>query len=295
MDDRPIGVFDSGIGGLTVAAEIFRQLPGERVVYFGDMARAPYGTKSPETIRRFALEDCAFLLRHRVKAIVVACNTASSVSLDAISEKYPLPLVGGKYINLSDHARYVHIREQLDLPLIGVIRPGAKTAVQRTHSGKVGVIGTVGTIRSGAYQQALFALDDRVEIHVRPCPLFVPLAEEGWEDKEATFLIAEEYLRPLKEADVDVLVLGCTHYPLLKRTIGNVMGPGVGLTDSAEETAREIASVLKDRGLLNPSHAEPEHEFYVSDLPVQFRKMGERFLGRRLERVSRISLDEEME
>jgi len=295
MDDRPIGVFDSGIGGLTVVAEIFRQLPGERVVYFGDMARASYGTKSPETIQRFALEDCAFLLQHRVKAIVVACNTASAIALDTISERYTLPLVGTNYTNLSDHAKYIHIREQLDLPLIGVIRPGAKAAVQRTRSGKVGVIGTVGTIRSGAYQRALRDLDARVEVYVQPCPLFVALAEEGWVDKKATFLIAEEYLSPLKEADIDVLVLGCTHYPLLKRTIGNVMGPGVQLTDSAEETAREIASVLSDNGLLNESHAEPEHTFYVSDLPVQFKELGERFLGRSLEHVSRIDLDEEME
>ncbi|MFH1007822.1 MAG: glutamate racemase [Candidatus Latescibacterota bacterium] len=294
MDNRPIGVFDSGIGGLTVVAEIFRQLPKERVVYFGDMARAPYGTKSPETVRRFALEDCAFLLQHRVKAIVVACNTASSLALDAISEKYTLPLVGGKYINVSDHARYIHIREQLDLPLIGVIRPGATAAVRRTKSRKVGVIGTVGTIASGAYQRALRDLGGKVEIHVQSCPLFVPLAEEGWEDKEATFLVAQEYLRPLVDAGVDVLVLGCTHYPLLKRTIGRVMGPGVGLTDSAEETAREITSVLRESNLLNLSDAEPLHEFYVSDLPAQFRKMGERFLGRSLERVFRIALDEEM-
>lgn len=193
---RPIGVFDSGIGGLTVVAEIFRQLPGEQVVYFGDMARAPYGTKSPETIQRFALEDCAFLLQHHVKIIVVACNTASAIALDTISEKYTLPLVGAKYTNLSDHAKYIHIREQLGLPLIGVIHPGAKAAARKTRSGKVGVIGTVGTIRSGAYQRALRALDARVGLHVQPCPLFVALAEEGWIEREATSLIAEEYLSP---------------------------------------------------------------------------------------------------
>jgi glutamate racemase len=264
---RPIGVFDSGIGGLTVVAEIARQLPNEEIVYFGDTARLPYGPKSRETVTQFAIQDTEFLLTHGVKMVVVACNTASSVAIDALSERY-------------------------GLPIIGVIAPGALAAVSSTLAGKVGVIGTEGTIASHAYLREIKKLDRDIEVIEKSCPLFVPLAEEGWTEREVTLVIAHEYLIPLRDAGIDVVVLGCTHYPILKGTIGRVFGPGVRLIDSAEETAREVAERLSVLGLGRTREAAPEHRFFVSDVPHRFREQAERFLGAPLPNVEVVSVDE---
>ena len=264
---KPIGVFDSGIGGLTVVAEIVRQLPKEEIVYFGDTARLPYGPKSPETVTQFSIEDTEFLLRHDVKMVVVACNTASSVAIDKLSSKF-------------------------DVPVIGVIRPGALAAVSSTLRGKIGVIGTEGTIVSRAYSREIARLDRDAEVIERSCPLFVPLAEEGWTDREVTLVIAHEYLIPLRDAGVDVVVLGCTHYPILKGTISKVFGPDVKLIDSAEETAREVAERLGAFGLAREAGVDPSHVFYVSDVPHRFREQAERFLGGALPRVEVVSVDD---
>jgi len=264
---RPIGVFDSGIGGLTVVAELMRQLPGEEIVYFGDTARLPYGPKSEDTVKQFAVQDTEFLLSHGVKIVVVACNTASSVAVDDLTRRY-------------------------DLPVTGVIAPGALAAVSSTLIGKVGVIGTEGTIASHAYRREIGKLDRDIEILEMSCPLFVPLAEEGWTDREVTLVIAHEYLTPLRDAGIDVVVLGCTHYPILKGTIGKVFGPSVKLIDSAEETAREVAERLSSLGLARGPGAPPEHRFFVSDVPHRFREQAERFLGAPLPNVSLVTVDE---
>jgi len=263
----PIGVFDSGIGGLTVVAEIMRHLPNEAIVYFGDTARLPYGPKSNETVTQFALQDAGFLLEHGVKSVVVACNTASSIAVDVLGEAF-------------------------DVPVIGVIEPGALAAVSTTLTGKVGVIGTEGTIASGAYRRAITKLDRDIEVVETSCPLFVPLAEEGWTDREVTLVIAHEYLTPLRDAGVDVVVLGCTHYPILKSTIAKVFGPTVRLIDSAEETAKEVAERLGSMGLLRDGGPPPDHRFFVSDVPHRFREQAERFLGAPLPDVEVVTVDE---
>ncbi len=268
-ESRPIGVFDSGIGGLTVVAEIARQLPKEGIVYFGDTARLPYGPKSTQTVAQFAIQDTEFLLRHEVKMVVVACNTASSVAVDELRSRY-------------------------DIPIIGVIEPGALAAVSSTLTGKIGVIGTEGTITSHAYRERIRKLDREIEIIEQSCPLFVPLAEEGWTDREVTLVIAHEYLAPLRDAGVDVVVLGCTHYPILKQTIQKVFGPAVTLIDSAEETARDVAQVLAEFDIANNSGEEPTHRFFVSDVPHRFKEQAERFLGGELPKVNVVSIDELM-
>lgn len=261
----PIGVFDSGIGGLTVAREILRQLPEESILYFGDTARVPYGPKSPDTVRRYSREIAGWLLGEGVKAIVVACNTATAHALDTLRAECPVPV-------------------------IGVVEPGARAAVAATRSGHVGVIGTVGTVRSGAYERAIHALAPAADVVARACPLFVPLAEEGWLAHEATRLVAHEYLDELRAAGVDTLVLGCTHYPLLKPTIGEVMGPDVRLIDSAEETAAETGRVLGARGLRASEGSVPRHRFVASDGPDQFSRVASRFLGRPLEHLETLTL-----
>ncbi|HOF60852.1 MAG TPA: glutamate racemase [Candidatus Latescibacteria bacterium] len=260
MDRRPIGVFDSGVGGLTVVNEIQRQLPKERVVYFGDTARFPYGSKSVETVTEFARQDSQFLLEFDVKLIVVACNTATACALD-------------------------HLREHLSVPVVGVIEPGAVAAVRASRRKFVGVIGTQGTIASGAYQRALTRIDPSISVFAQACPLFVSLAEEGWTDRAASLLIAHEYLDPLREAMIDVLVLGCTHYPLLMPVIRRVMGPETILTDSAAEVTREVGHLLQENELESDGSAVSGHRFFVSDAPLKFREVGERFLGRALPTV----------
>jgi len=255
----PIGVFDSGLGGLTVAHAIMRQLPSESILYFGDTARVPYGPKSPETVRRYSREITAFLLEQGVKAIVVACNTATAHALPAL-------------------------RDELDVPVIGVVEPGARAAVRATRTGHIGVIGTAGTIRSQAYVRAIHAEAPDAQVTALACPLFVPLVEEGWTNHEAAHLIAEEYLRPLVEDRIDTLVLGCTHYPLLKPLIGEIIGRSVRLIDSAEETAIDTRRMLDSNGLA-ATVGEPSYRFVASDDPQQFLTLGRRFFGGAIERV----------
>ena len=264
MNPAPLGVFDSGIGGLTVARALFERLPRESVIYFGDTARVPYGPKSPETVRRYSAEILAFLLQRGVKAVVVACNTSTAHALSYLQEHAPVPVVG-------------------------VIEPGARAAVTATQTGAIGVVGTAGTIASGAYERAIKALRPDARVHAQACPLFVPLVEEGWFDHAATELIAREYLEPLRRAGVDVLVLGCTHYPLLKPLLSRVMGPGVTLVDSAEETAKAVAAELDARGLLAAGGSH-EHLFVVSDDEPHFRKVGARFLGEKIRKVEVVPL-----
>ncbi len=267
MTDRraPIGVFDSGIGGLTVVHELRRQLPGERLIYFGDTARVPYGPKSPDTVRRYALEITEWLLAHGVKAVVVACNTATAHALNTL-------------------------RERFTLPIIGVIEPGARAAVRASSSGRIGVIGTAGTVASGAYERAIHGLRADAHVFAIACPLFVPLVEEGWLATEPTRLIARAYLDPLAADRVDALVLGCTHYPLLKPLLAQVVGADVRLIDSAEETAAATREALDAAALRAPDDAEGECRFIASDAPDQFLRAGQRFLGDAIARVEKVTL-----
>jgi len=261
MSSRPIGIFDSGIGGLTVAHEILRQLPNESIIYFGDTARVPYGPKSPDTVCRYSREITSFLRDQDVKAIVVACNTATA---------HALPV----------------LRDELSIPVLGVVEPGSRAAVRASAGGHIGVIGTTGTVRSGAYERAIRALDPDARITVRACPLLVPLVEEGWSDHPVARQVAQEYLEPLIKEGINTLVLGCTHYPLIKSLLCRVLGPSVTLIDSAAETAAELAQVLRDEKIEAPAGAEsPTHRFVASDDPLQFLQLGQRFLGDAIEGV----------
>jgi glutamate racemase len=255
----PIGVFDSGLGGLTVAHAIMRALPNESLVYFGDTARVPYGPKSPETVRRYSREIASYLLEQGVKAIVVACNTATAHALPAL-------------------------REELDVPVIGVVEPGARAAVAASRSGRIGVIATAGTIKSGAYVRAIHAESPGAVVTDLACPLFVPLVEEGWTNHDATRAIAEEYLAPFTHREVDTLVLGCTHYPLLKPLIGEIVGRSVRLIDSAEETAADTRRMLADQDIA-AADGQGTYRFVASDDPQQFLTLGKRFFGDAIEHV----------
>lgn len=263
-DHRPIGVFDSGLGGLTSVREIFRQLPDESVVYFGDTARLPYGSKSRETVVRFSLEIAGFLLRQRVKCLLVACNTASSYALETLTQ-------------------------HLDVPVIGVIEPAVRAAVARRSGGRIGLIGTLGTVASGAYDRGVAAHDPQAVVVARACPLFVPLIEEGWFDHAVTRMVAETYLADLARESLDALILGCTHYPLIAPLIQEVMGPKVALIDSGAEAARATAALLRERGQL--AAGPPEHHFYLSDEPRNFATIARAFLGRDLTPTRVVDLD----
>ncbi len=273
--ERPIGVFDSGLGGLTVLRELHRRLPCEDLVYFGDTARVPYGTKGEATVRQFAAQDAGLLVSKGVKLVVVACNTASAFALE-------------------------HLRTTLPVPVLGVIEPGVRAALAATRGGAVGVIGTSGTIRSGRYQAGLERGGLAAErVFARECPLFVPLVEEDKMGQDMMRLAVWEYLQPLKDAGVDTLILGCTHYPLLKADIGAFMGRGTVLVDSAEMLAEATVSLLGERGLLRRDHlaeeaAAPEGRlsFYLSDLPWKFAEIGARFLGHAIENSEVVGLDE---
>ncbi len=266
MKNNPIGIFDSGLGGLTVLSEIARILPAEDTVYLGDTARVPYGIKSKETVVRYALEDAAFLKSHKVKLIVIACNTASANAQDVL-------------------------QKVLDLPVVGVIEPGARAAVEASKSGRIGIIGTEATIRSNAYTRAIVELSPEAQTFNIACPLFVPLVEEGWNGTDIAERVAREYLKGFKEANIDTLVLGCTHYPLLKEVISSVMGPGVRLIDSATATALEVASLLKENGQECSEEEAGTHAFYATDSPESFTKVGARFLGVRLGSTSLAHLE----
>ncbi len=267
MSERAIGIFDSGVGGLTVLKALLRVLPDEQLLYLGDTARVPYGTKSPGTVLRYALEAAEFLVQHRVKMLVVACNTASAVAVEAIEQRFSLPVVG-------------------------VIEPGARKATAVTRNRRVGVIGTEGTIRSGAYRRAIHAVDPAIEVFAAPCPLFVPLAEEGWADHEVAYLTAREYLAPLIAQQIDTLVLGCTHYPLLKKTLQRLLGPQVQLIDSAQETACLVASLLGERDVLRTSGAL-QPRYFVTDESTRFKRVGGAFVGAELHHVTQVDLEQE--
>ena len=257
MNDAPIGIFDSGIGGLTVARAIYQRLPHESTIYFGDTARVPYGPKSPDTVRRYSLEILHWLLNQGVKAVVVACNTSTAHALRAL-------------------------QEATVVPVIGVIKPGARAAIAAGSGGPIGVIGTAGTIASDAYARALAALAPGVRVVQKPCPLFVPLVEEGWFDHPATELVAAEYLAPLRDEGIGVLVLGCTHYPLLRPLLQRIMGQRVVLIDSGQATAEALETVLRDKALAVPGSPSSRHRFVVSDDEARFRIVGSRFMGERL-------------
>ncbi len=265
-DHRPIGIFDSGVGGLTVVSEIQEMLPKEGIVYFGDTARVPYGTKSKETVTKFSVENVEFLMEHNVKIIVVACNTVSSLSLEFLKRCFRVPI-------------------------IGVIGPGAKGAVTSTRNNRIGVIGTQATISSGAYEKAVKKISSKARLFGQSCPLLVPLVEEGWFDAKVTHDIASIYLEPLKRKGIDTLILGCTHYPALKGVVEKVMTKSVVLIDSAKEVAKEAKEILDANGLLNTSLKAGKHKFFVSDEPARFMKMGERLLKRRIECVKRADWD----
>lgn len=264
-NSAPIGVFDSGMGGLTVVREIIAQLPSESIIYFGDTARVPYGPKSPDTVLRYSREITSYLRGEGIKALVVACNTATAHALPAL-------------------------REEFDLPIIGVIEPGARAAVSATRTRRVGVIGTAGTIKSHAYEKEIVRLLPSAEVTAQACALFVPLVEEGWIDTEPTRAIARNYLAPLVAAEVDTLVLGCTHYPLMKTVIGTVVGRQVRLIDSAHETARETGEVLRANGLENTAPDQARYRFIASDAPETFLSLGHRFLGSAIDRVEALTL-----
>ena len=265
MNSAPIGIFDSGIGGLTVARAIYERLPAESTIYFGDTARVPYGPKSPETVTRYSLEILHWLLEQRVKAVVVACNTSTAHALRTLQEATPVPV-------------------------LGVIKPGARAAIAAGSGGPVGVIGTAGTIASDAYKRALQALAPGLTVVQRACPLFVPLVEEGWFDHPAAELIAVDYLRSLREACVRSLVLGCTHYPLLKPLLERVMGPEVRLIDSGQASAAALETILTEKALNAPAQSKAQHRFVVSDDEARFRQVGARFIGERLGHAEVISL-----
>jgi glutamate racemase len=266
---KAIGIFDSGVGGLTVLREIMKVMPQEDTIYLGDTARVPYGTKSPETVVRFARQITSFLVNRDIKLLVVACNTASAVSLD-------------------------ELKSEFSIPIVGVIEPGAFRAASVTTSGRVGVIGTAGTIRSSAYTKAIKRINPGIEVITAECPMFVPLAEEGWVDNEVARLTASIYLKSLRDKGVDTLVLGCTHYPLLKGIIGEVMGEGVKLVDSAAETARVVKGILESSGAIRPVHEKGNHHYFVTDVPAGFIRVGNRFLGGDLGDVYQVSLEEDI-
>lgn len=268
--NAPVGVFDSGVGGLTVAREIMRQIPQEKIVYFGDTARVPYGNKSRDTIVRYSRQIIRFLKSQGVKAIVIACNTASSYALDVV-------------------------KEESDIPVIGVINAGARTAVAATRNGRIGVIGTMGTIGSGIYTEVIQQMRPDVKVIGKACPLFVPLVEEGLLHDSVTDEIASRYLADLKGKYIDTLVLGCTHYPLLRSTLGRLMGSDVTLVNPAYETAIELKELLKEQGLdreCPPNDGEEQYRFFVSDLAEQFTDFATSILPNEVHGTEKINIEE---
>lgn len=247
-------------------AEIMKLLPNEDLIYFGDTAHVPYGSKSREVVTGFSRDIASFLTGQKVKMIVVACNTASAFALSAL-------------------------RKELDVPVVGVIEPGARAAAAVTRNQRIGVIGTYGTIKSMSYTVAIRRLDAKAKVFGQPCPLFVPLVEEGWLDHPVTARVAREYLEPLTEKDIDTLVLGCTHYPLIKKVVRSALSSRITLIDSAAATAKEVAAVLEKKGLCSGGKRRGRYRFFVSDAPKKFQMIGERFLGYPIAPVKKVSLD----
>lgn len=270
LKEAPIGVFDSGVGGLTVAREIMRQIPAERIVYFGDTARVPYGSKSTDTLIRYTRQIIRFLKTRGVKAIVVACNTASAVALEAV-------------------------RDELDIPIIGVVRPGAKVAVEATKNGKIGIIGTETTVNSGMYVKLIQELLPQAEVIGKACPLFVPLVEEGWTKDSVTEEVARRYLADLQKSEIDTLILGCTHYPLLRHMVGEIMGEKVTLVNPAYETAVELRRLLEREGIANDGenkNFENPYEFFVSDAAEKFKTFANSILPCDVTSIKQINIEE---
>lgn len=265
MKNNPIGVFDSGIGGLTVLKEIMEVLPNEDIIYFGDTARVPYGPRSKETVTKYTFQCIEFLLSKNIKAIVIACNTATARSLKFAQEKY-------------------------DIPIIGVIEAGARTAVNITKNKKIGVIGTEGTINSKAYEKEIGKIDINIQTIGKACPLFVPIAEENWCETDIAELTAKKYLEEMREDDIDSLVLGCTHYPLLINTIAKVMGDKIKLVNPARETAKDLKNVLVRNNLLKEYNHNAKYEYYVSDEPTKFIKIGENFLKKEINNIEFVEI-----
>ncbi len=259
---QPIGVFDSGLGGLTVVKAMHHFLPSEDVVYFGDTARVPYGTKSKETIIRFSIENVKILLRHNVKMVVIACNSSSSYAL-------------------------LELKKRFAIPIVGVIEPGVQRAVAVTKNKRIGIIATPATINSGSYQTQIRKQAGRFNVTAQACPLFVPLVEAGWTDRQVTRLVAEEYLRKFKKNNIDSLILGCTHYPLLKTTLRKVLGPDVVLVDSAQQVVQAVKERLKQSRLTHHQKGRGSYRFLISDEPQHFLKSARRFLGFPLKSVER--------
>ena len=266
MDNRPIGVFDSGIGGLTVLKEINRLLPQESVVYFGDSGRAPYGTKSKETVIKYTFQDIRFLQNQDVKMIVIACNTASACSLDRVKHSF-------------------------DIPIVEVVGPGAAAAARATVNKRVGVIGTPATIASGVYEKAIMKIDNEIEIFSKPCPMFVPLVDEGWWENDIAFRIAEEYLNPFKELGIDTLVLGCTHYPLLQNTIQKVMGDNVKLVNSALEVAKVVKEEIESNNCQRDGNIRPVYRYYTSDSVEKFESLGNSILNSMIHSAEKVDIE----
>lgn len=266
----PIGVFDSGVGGLTVAREIIRQLPNEKIIYFGDTARVPYGSKSKENIIRYSRQIIRFLRTKNVKAIVVACNTASAIALE-------------------------EIRPDIDIPIIGVVKPGAKVAAQNTSNKRIGIIATEATIRSNIYTDVIHERDSEITVFGKACPLFVPLVEEGLLNDPVTVEIASRYLGELKSKDIDTLILGCTHYPLIRKTVGRIMGEEVTLVNPAYETAVSLRELLEERGMAAGDEHQYEsgmYEFYVSDIAEKFKSFANTIMPFRIEHINQINIEE---
>ena len=263
---KPIGVFDSGIGGLTVVKRLASTLPNENIIYFGDTARVPYGSKSNSTVIEYSIQNTKFLLQKNIKALVVACNTASSIAIP-------------------------DLKKMFDIPIIGMIEPGSRMALRKTQNKKIGVIGTRATISNLAYSKEIKKMNDKAVVFEKPCPLFVPLAEEGWIKHKATYEIAEEYLKELRENQIDTLVLGCTHYPILSEVIQEVIGLKVALIDSGVASSELIKDELEKFNLLSNSEKTGSQEYYVSDIPAKFKEVAELFLGRAIDHVHKVDLE----
>lgn len=268
--EKAIGVFDSGIGGLTVVKRVIASLPNENIVYFGDTARVPYGSKSNSTVVEYSLQAAGFLMKKNVKMIVVACNTASSVALEALKESF-------------------------NVPIVGVIEPGAKYALEKTKNFKIGVIGTHATINNKAYSKKIKMLAPKAEVYEKACPLFVPLAEEGWGNHPAALLIAEEYLKEMRESGIDILTLGCTHYPILTDAIQKTIGDSVELIDSGVAASTVVREELIKNGLLTNSKTPGRYEFYISDIFSKFKETAELFLGMPVDHINKVDLETLME
>lgn len=266
-DDRPIGVFDSGLGGLTAVKELTHIFPNENIVYFGDTGRVPYGTRSNDTIVKYVRQDIKFLISHNVKAIVAACGTASSVALE-------------------------QLKPEFEIPLIGVLEPVCEAAVSKTKNGIIGVLGTPGTINSGSYRKGICALKPDATVIEQACPMFVPLVENGYLDHEATYLFAKEYLKPLIDNKADIVILGCTHYPLLENVIQSIVGNDVTVINAGYETALYTQKILEEKNLLSNRETQGQSCYFVSDDEKKFSHLGGMFLGRKIETsVTKVDID----